>query len=560
MTAYSASNDNDHVGASPENASGISKWVKRLEIEKGSDGLSAAMTNVDLLPVPPEGRTWVFLTYVLFWFGECASVTSWTVAATGVKAGLSWYEAWICVVFGHWLVAIPLVMTGRPGATYHIPFPVIARASFGIWGSYWPLINRNAMTIIWSGVQMVTTGNCFYVMLHAIFPSIAHIPNVFPKDVTMHTGRLIGFILAWICVIGCAYIRPQKLSGLIIIKSGIMMVCLIIFFAWSLVKANGIGPIIHQGASIPKGKSHAWVFLSNFFIQAGNMATFATNNADISRYARKPKDALWTQFFGMPIAFGVIAFFGIFVTSASKVIFGEVQWDPNLILDGFLTQSYDPKTRCGVFFIALGFSFAQVTTMIFANLIAAGNDTSAMWPKYINYRRGAIICMIIAFAINPWNLTKTSFAFTSYLGAYQIFLSNIIGVIISDYFFVRKGNYDIAGLFSTSHTGTFWYSQGWNWRAYAAYFAGIIPVFPGFLAQVGVKGVPLGAQRLYIFALPVGICVSASVYWGLCMWSPVEGMAHKGTTFEGLVGQYDYDNANDSPHGASTVEVSDKKV
>jgi NCS1 family nucleobase:cation symporter-1 len=69
-------------------------------------------------------------------------------------------------------------------------------------------------------------------MLHAIFPSIAHIPNVFPSDVTMHTGRLIGFILAWICVIGCAYIRPQKLGGLIVFKSGIMMICLIIFFAW----------------------------------------------------------------------------------------------------------------------------------------------------------------------------------------------------------------------------------------------------------------------------------------------------------------------------------------
>lgn len=85
-------------------------------------------------------------------------------------------------------------------------------------------------------------------------------------------------------------------------------------------------------------------------------------------------------------------------------------------------------------------------------------------------------------------------------------------------------------------------------------------MFPGFLAQVGVKGVPLGAQRLYIFALPVGICVSASVYRGLCVWSPVEGMAHKGTTFESLVGQYDYDNANERPHGASTVERLEKKA
>ena len=123
------------------------------------------------------------------------------------------------------------------------------------------------------------------------------------------------------------------------------------------------------------------VFLNNLLLQASNMATFATNNADISRYARKPKDAWWTQLFGVPIAYGFIAFFGVFVTSASKPILGEIYWDPMMILDGFLTQSYDSATRAGVFFIALGFSYAQCTTMIFANLIAAGNDTSALWPR-----------------------------------------------------------------------------------------------------------------------------------------------------------------------------------
>lgn len=166
-----------------------------------------------------------------------------------------------------------------------------------------------------------------------------------------------------------------------------------------IAKANGIGPIVHQGAQIPPGQSHAWVclaqscgrsqvlnslqvFLTNLFIQASNMATFATNNADVSRYATKPNDALWTQLFSIPVAYGIVAFFGVFVTSSSKVILGEIVWDPASILDGFLTQSYDSKTRCGVFFIALGFCYAQVTTMIFANLIAAGNDTAALCPRY----------------------------------------------------------------------------------------------------------------------------------------------------------------------------------
>ncbi|KAF2493422.1 hypothetical protein BU16DRAFT_551281 [Lophium mytilinum] len=502
--------------------------LRRYGLVGSRSSQSLWSSPTDLLPVPLEDRKWGRWSYALFWVAESASVTSWTVASTGVKNGL--WEAWLCVILGHWIVVVPLLMTGRPGAKYHVPFPVIVRASFGVWGSYWPLFNRNAMTIIWSGVQMVTTGNCIYVMLHAIFPSIAHVHNVFPADVAMTSGMLIAFGVAWIIVTAYAFIRPRNLGRLIIFKAGIMFVCLITFFGWSLSKADGIGPIIHESSAIPKGSSHAW---------AANMATFATNNADISRYARHPNDALWTQFFGLPLGYGLISFFGVFVTSSSKVIFGKILWDPNAILDGFLTMEYDSKTRTGVFFIALGFTFAQVTTMIFANLIAAGNDTAAMWPRFIKYRRSAVICMIIAFAINPWELTKTSFTFTSYLGSYQIFLSGVIGVIISDYFLVRKGNYDVNALFSTSRQGPYWYWHGMNFRAYTAYFTGIVPVFPGFLHSVGVSGIPLGAQRLYVFALPVGIIVSAIAYWGVCSIWPVEGQASKETKFESAEAELD---------------------
>lgn len=295
----------------------------------------------------------------------------------------------------------------------------------------------------------------------------------------------------------------------------------------AIVEAKGVGPVVHQGAQIPKGSSHAWIFLGQLFIQAANFVTFATNNSDLTRYARKPNDALWTQLIGMPVAFGVVGFFGIFVTSSSQVIFGEVMWDPNALLDKFLTTDYSPGRRAAVFFIGAGFSFAQVTTQIFANLIAAGNDTAALLPRYVNIRRGAIICLILSFAITPWNLLKTSFTFTSYLGSYQIFLSSIIGVVLADYFYVRRGRLVVPDLFSRDHQGLYWYTGGVNWRGYAAYIIGIIPCLPGFLYQVGVKSVPLGAQRLYVFAMPVGIVVAAVAYAGLCHLSPPPGGLRK---------------------------------
>ncbi|KAF7554427.1 hypothetical protein G7Z17_g2889 [Cylindrodendrum hubeiense] len=503
----------------------FSHYLQKLEVNHGdgTSGEDVYLSNHDLQPIPKENRIWGKWTYGLFWFGECASVTSWTVAATGVKAGLAWWEAWICVILGHLIVALFMTAIGRGGAVYHLGFPTLARSSFGIFGSLWPIFNRNAMTIIWTGVQGVTAGNSIYVMLHAIFPSIAHVPNPFSADVTMTGGRMIGFVLGWLLTLFCAMFEVHKFRKLIMVKSVLMIGCLLAFFIWAIVEAKGVGPVINQPAQIPAGESHAWVFLTQLFIQAANFATFATNNSDLTRYARRPNDALWTQIIGMPVAFGVVGFFGIFVTSSSQVIFGEINWDPNGILDAFLTTDYSPRRRAGVFFIGLGFSFAQVTTQIFANLIAAGNDTAALLPRYVNIRRGAVICLVLSFAITPWNLLKTSFTFTSYLGSYQIFLSSIIGVILCDYFWVRRGYIVVPNLFTRDPKGLYWYHGGVNWRAYAAYVIGIIPCLPGFLFQVGVKSIPLGARRLYVFALPVGIIVSAITYAVICHFSPPPG-------------------------------------
>ncbi|KAF1997971.1 hypothetical protein P154DRAFT_524295 [Amniculicola lignicola CBS 123094] len=144
ITAYSSSNDNVNIVRPSNPRSEWSKSLRMLEVEKAIDGSSAAVANADLLPVPPHGRTWGKVTYALYWFGESASVTSWTVAATGVKGGLSWWKSWLCVIFGHMFVCIPLVMTGRPGASYKIPFPIIARASFGIWGAIGPCLTATS--------------------------------------------------------------------------------------------------------------------------------------------------------------------------------------------------------------------------------------------------------------------------------------------------------------------------------------------------------------------------------------------------------------------------------
>jgi nucleobase:cation symporter-1, NCS1 family len=134
-----------------------------------------------------------------------------------------------------------------------------------------------------------------------------------------------------------------------------------------------------------------------------------------------------------------------------------------------------------------------------------------------------IIALVLGFAITPWNLTKTSFSFTSYLSAYSIFLASICGVLIGDYFLVRKGFLDLPSLFNAHDSGLYYFHFGFHWRGYVAYIVGMIPALPGFLHTCGVSGISVGAQRLYYFGFPIGIVLGAVVYWLLCLWSPVPG-------------------------------------
>ena len=178
--------------------------------------------------------------------------------------------------------------------------------------------------------------------------------------------------------------------------------------------------------------------------------------------------------------------------------------------------------RFGVFVIALAFALAQLGTNIAANSVSAGTDMTALLPRYLNIRRGGYICAAVGLAMCPWNLLKSSNSFTSYLSAYSVFLSSIAGVIISDYYFVRKGYLDIKELYSARPTGIYFYTMGIHWRGYAAYIAGILVNVVGFAGAIG-RDVPIGATYIYNLNFFCGFIVSASIYYSLCRFFPVPG-------------------------------------
>lgn len=507
----------------------ISKFLYKISLQKDSKlTLSEQfLVNKDLQPVLDEDdRPWRWWNYVFFWVADAFNVNTWQIAATGVQAGLSWWETWISVWLGYGFVAVFLFVSQRVGSHYHITFPVSCRASFGTFGSIWPVINRVVMAIIWYSVQSWIGGQCVALMLKAIFGADldTRIPNGIASSGTT-TFQFLCYFLFCFCSLPFIYCRPQTVRHLFTVKAYACSTAGIAFLVWTIVRAGGIGPVVDQKTSL-HGSDHAWAFINSTMNCLANFATLIVNAPDFSRLAKRPSSSSLSQFLAIPICFALTSLIGILASSASTTMYGETYWSPLDLLTRYV-ESYTSGDRAGVFFISFAFALAQVGTNISANSLSAGTDGSALLPRYVNIRRGGFFCAAIAFCVCPWNFFTTSKNFTTYLSAYSVFLSSIAGVVAADYCAVRRGYINIFHLYSNSQSMNYTYNKlGINWRGYVAYICGILPNVVGFAGACG-NDVPVGATYLYNLSFFCGYITAFSVYCALVYFFPVKGMPEK---------------------------------
>ena len=345
------------------------------------------------------------------------------------------------------------------------------------------------------------------------------IPNTFAEGSGTTTADYASFFIFWLCSLPAIWFPVHKIRHLFTVKAYFVPAAGIAFLIWAVVRAGGFGPILAQPAT-KQGSELGWEFVKGVMSSIANFATLIVNDPDFSRFAGKPRDALWSQLFTIPIGFAITSFIGIIVSSSSSVIYqcGPI-WDPLDLLERFIDDGGSAQ-RFGVFVIAAAFALAQLGTNIAANSVSAGTDMTALLPRWLNIRRGGYICAIVGLAMCPYNLLTSSNQFTTYLSAYSVFLSSIAGVMISDYYFVRRGYLEVKELYDARPVGPYFYHFGIHWRAYAAYIGGIVINVVGFAGAVGTE-VPVGATYLYNLNFFCGFIVASGLYWGLCKVWPI---------------------------------------
>lgn len=236
-------------------------------------------------------------------------------------------------------------------------------------------------------------------MIRSIWPSWVTIPNGIPASSGVTTVDFVSFLFFWLAMLPPIWFPIHKIRHVFTVKAYFSPACGIAFFAWSIARANGLGPIVHQSSTVT-GSELVWAWVNSIMDCIANFAALIMNNPDFTRFSRKPKDAFWSQLITIPVGFAITSFIGIIVTSSSTVVFGQAVWNPLLLLSKFLDNANSAE-RFGVFIISTGFAVAQLGTNIAANTVSAGTNLTALLPRFCTIRRGGYICAGIGLAMCP---------------------------------------------------------------------------------------------------------------------------------------------------------------
>ncbi|PYH79811.1 hypothetical protein BO82DRAFT_287914 [Aspergillus uvarum CBS 121591] len=469
-------------------------------------------TNLDLDPVPLHRRKWGPLSFISYWISDAFNAATWQFASSIIAVGLSWRESLAIVAISFFIMSFVIAGNGAVGAIYHVPFPVIARASWGFWGSYVAIVSRVILALFWFAIQNVNGGNAVRVMIGAIWPSFLRLKNDIPEDQGITTNGMASYFIFWLIQLPFLCIHPNKVRWLFVAKSIIVPIAWIAILIWAFV-AEGGGDMFAQKPKV-SGSQYSWVFLSSMTAVLGNYATLSVNQqSDFSRYSRvTPK---WQLLYVpmLPIIFTFISFIGIAASSAGQARYGgTIPWDPIELISHW-------SSRACRFFAAFSFLLASLGVNISANSISAANDLMALFPGHVNLRRGQIICGLLSWALVPWKILESAGNFMNFMSAYAIFLGPIAAIMLWDFWVLKRGKYDTLALYQP-HNPVYRYTWGVNWRAIVGFLVGVVPSLPGLISSVnGSISVGVGIHP-YQFGWLLGFVATSLVYVGLSFWFP----------------------------------------
>ncbi len=468
-------------------------------VELDADVSHSPLWNHDLAPTPLSRRTWSTWNIAALWIGMSVVITTYTLASGLMAQGMTWYQSLFTILLGNVIVLIPMVLNAHAGTKYGVSFPVLCRASFGVKGANIPAMLRAIVACGWFGIQTWIGGLALDALMTALWPGWANIA----------AGKAIAFGTFWLLQVA---IIIKGTEGIKVLESWAAPLLLLGGFAllwWGIRNGGGLGHVLSESRRLQSGQTPFWtLFPAALTANVGYWATLSLNIPDFTRYAKSQRSQITGQALGLPTTMTAFAFIGVAVTSATIVVFGKAVWDPVQLV----TMIGSPAV---IVFGALVVLAAQITTNMAANVVSPANDFSNLAPRKISYVTGGLITAVIGILMMPWKLYSDAAAYIfTWLIGYSSLMGALGGILIADYWVVRRQKLNLRDLFELR--GEYTYSNGTNWRAVAALVLSILPVVPGFIRAATTPGgtVPNPGvfDHLYTYAWFVTFVLSFALY------------------------------------------------
>ena len=470
---------------------------------------SPGLYNEDLAPA--KDRTWGAFSIFNVWTSDVHSLWGYYLAASLFLLCGSFVNFVIAIGLGSLIVFALMNLIGFAGEKTGVPYPVLARASFGIWGANLAAMVRAVVACFWYGAQTAAASGAIVALLVRNEGMLEFHKTT---QVLGHSGlEVICYVFIWALQLliiqrGMETVRRfQDWAG------PAVWVAMLVLAIGLCVKAGGLSfeHGIPMSVLIDKTKDAGvggepgsfWALMAVGATWVTYFAALYLNFCDFSRYAKNKQAVKTGNLWGLPvnlIAFSLVA--GI-TTIAAYTVYGEVLLHPEQI-----SAKFDSWVLALI--AAVSFAAATLGINVVANFVSAAFDISNVFPRAISFKRGGYIAAVIALVLYPfapWEGNASQF-----VNAIGATMGPLLGIILVDYYLIAKGNINVEALYQEH--GEYRYQGGWNINALVAFAIGSIfsTILPNFTSLLP----PWWNTYGWFF----GVAIGGSVYYAMAMVRP----------------------------------------
>ncbi|HEV7973992.1 NCS1 family nucleobase:cation symporter-1 [Amycolatopsis sp.] len=461
-------------------------------------GYDPRLTNEDLAPLAKQ--SWGSYNIFAFWMSDVHSVGGYVTAGSLFALGLSSWQVLISLLVGISIVYVFCNLVAKPSQVTGVPYPVICRSVFGVLGANVPAVIRGLIAVAWYGIQTYLASAALDIVLLKLFPGL--MPYAIVDQYGFMGLSLLGwcsFALLWVLQAAVFWTGMETIRRFIDFCGPAVYVVMFLLVGYLIFKAGWGAVNLNLGEVKYSGFDAVPIMLGAIALVVSYFSGPMLNFGDFSRYGKSFKAVKRGNLLGLPVNFLMFSILVVVTASLTIPVFGE------LITDPVQTVARIDSTFA-IVLGALTFTIATIGINIVANFISPAFDFSNVSPQRISWRAGGMIAAVGSVLITPWNLYNNPDVIHYTLETLGAFIGPLFGVLIADYYLVRKQKVVVDDLFTMSPEGRYFYRKGYNPPAIIATAIGAAVAMVPVLWTNG-PGMATTAQYSWFIGMALGLVV-----------------------------------------------------